>query len=377
MKILYLTLWDFEDSESNGVCKKIKAQINAFEQAGFQTDLIYFQGDTVIYKKNEKKYPLFRVKYYQKLFSWIKLFKYIKSQKYDWIYNRYEKMNPFSFRVLQHLRKNSSGLLIEIPTYPYASDQGTGIIYQIMYKLDDIYSKKLKQIVTRVVTFSKYEKIFDIPTIKTINGIELTEIRPVSPVKYKEDTIRLLVVAVMQKRHGYERLLLGLKNYYEKGGNRSIICHFVGDGPQKKVYEAIVNKYDMQDNVIFYGLKKTIELDEIYEKIDIGIGVLGIHHDGALLSSDLKSREYLAKGIPVIGCQVDLFVDNPQPFYLDMPLNDTAIDIDQVVTFYDSIYRNREREEVIATIRSFAEVTIDMPETMKPVISYMNLIGNV
>jgi hypothetical protein len=92
----------------------------------------------------------------------------------------------------------------------------------------------------------------------------------------------------------------------------------------------------MEDYVILYGKKHGDELDMLFNKCDFGIGSLGRHRVGIDKIKTLKNREYAARGIPFIYSETDSDFDS-KPYVVKAPADETAIDIDSIVTFYKSI----------------------------------------
>ena len=371
MKLLYLTTWDFSNEESDGVCKKIYSHINVFEENGYQVDFIYLKDNQILYQKDGIIDAIGTVGSIKKTVAYIKLYKYIKNKQYDYVYNRYGMMDSFYYRVLKCLKKNGAKILVEIPTYPYKGEKNPGLLYTLMFKWDELYMRKIRQIVDRIITYSLDTEIFAIPTINIMNGVDIEKIPMTALRKKKEDTINLLIVALMQPYHGYERLLYGLKEYYNTGGVRNIICHFVGDGPEKKYYKNIVSEYKLENNVVFYGKKGGAELDRIYDMIDIGVCSLGCYKKQIFLSSELKSREYLARGIPFIaGVVLDIKEILEEEMLLEFPNDESVLDIEKIIKFSDSL-REIDREKISGKMRKLAKDYISIQATMKPVIDYM------
>ena len=92
-----------------------------------------------------------------------------------------------------------------------------------------------------------------------------------------------------------------------------------------------------------------------------------------VIHSTLKSREYLAKGLPTIATgMTDVFIGTDYPYNLELPTDTNSVNIQSVISFYDSIYCTKTRQRVIAEIRAFAERHIDMNITMEPVIRYLS-----
>lgn len=371
MKLLYLSTWDFANEKADGVCKKIYSHIAVFEKEGYEVDFIFLRGNEIIYKENGQENVIGRVGNIKKTPAYIKMYKFIKYKKYDWVYNRYGMMDTFYYRVLKRLHRNGARILIELPTYPYKGERQKGLLYRIMFAWDELYIKKLRTITDKVLTYSRDKEIFGIPTIEMMNGVDVESIQPLRREEDADDTIDLLIVALMQPYHGYERLLKGLKTYYETGGARKIRCHFVGDGPEKKNYEELTEQYNLEEQVIFYGMKGGAELDAIYEKADIGICSLGCYKKGIYWSSELKSREYLAKGMPfVTGIEIDILRQIDEKYYIQFPNDESEIDVEKVVSFYDQLYTN-DRKIVVEEIREMACRYIDMKAVMQPVCAHM------
>lgn len=91
------------------------------------------------------------------------------------------------------------------------------------------------------------------------------------------------------------------------------------------------------------------------------------------LSSELKSREFLAKGLPIIsGVEIDIFTNMNSPYYLQFPNDASDIDIVDIVNFYDKVYCSSNKVvEVRKAIRCVAEENLSMPSTMSPITDYM------
>ena len=98
----------------------------------------------------------------------------------------------------------------------------------------------------------------------------------------------------------------------------------------------IINEYHLEPYVILHGKKHGEELDEIFDKCDFGIGSLGRHRVGITDIKTLKNREYAARGIPFIYSENDSDFDI-KPYVLKAPADDTAIDIEEIIHFYQNL----------------------------------------
>ena len=89
------------------------------------------------------------------------------------------------------------------------------------------------------------------------------------------------------------------------------------------------------------------------------------------ISSTLKTREYLAKGLPfVYSGSIDVFEGRDVDFCLRVPADESPLDIEQVVRFYRSLVSNRTERELVERIRKFAELHVSMDAAMETVSRY-------
>ena len=96
-----------------------------------------------------------------------------------------------------------------------------------------------------------------------------------------------------------------------------------------------------------HGKKHGIELDEIFDQCDFGIGSLGRHRVGIRDIKTLKNREYAARGIPFIYSENDTDFDK-RPYVLKMPADETAINIETIIHFFQQF--NISPQEIRASI---------------------------
>lgn len=265
-------------------------------------------------------------------------------------------------------------LIIEVFTYPYDKDDFAHWDAWPFYIKERLYRKKLKKYVDAFVTYSEDTEIFGVPTIRTINGIQLENIIPAKGF-YREDKITMIAVAYMQSHHGYERIIEGLHQYYLNSGSKYTVDLFlIGDGPEKPYYQSLVSKYHLENYVRFYPTMSGDALDEMYDISDIALASFGTYKKGVYTRlSALKTREYLAKGMPIItGCEIDV-LDSQYEYVRNFPNNAEPVNIEEVVAFYQNIKQKaKDKQAVINTIRQFAESHVSMDSAMKPIINYID-----
>lgn len=295
----------------------------------------------------------------------------------DFIYIRRTTADRDYIAFLSEIKHRYPGckIIVEIFTYPYDKDSYDSLLLKPLLWKEKHYRKKYKDCIDRFVTYTEDEEIFGVKTIRTMNGMDVASTSVIAPENQDESSIHLIFVAYMQKHHGFERLLYGLKNYYSQGNKREIICHCVGDGPELPHYKKMTEDFLLKDKIIYYGKKNGRELDEVYNKANIAVASLGLYKIGIHVISALKVIEYLAKGLPVIcGCGATIFERHPSDFHIDFPNDDTPIDFNQVVSYYDQLmakYGNRKL--LIKQIRNYAEEKADNSVVMKPILDFLEI----
>jgi glycosyltransferase involved in cell wall biosynthesis len=264
-------------------------------------------------------------------------------------------------------------ILIELFTYPYDKDEFARWDTWPYYLKDKYNRTRLGSYVDRFVTYSEDEEIFGIKTICTMNGIDVEATKQVVPDENRtDDAIHMIAVAYMQEHHGYERMIQGLADYYAQGGERNVVLELVGDGPEKRGYEEQAQRLQLKEHVRFYPSTQGEALDKLYDQADMAVSSLGCYKRGVNRLSALKTRECLAKGLPMItGCDVDVLMGTDFPYYIQFPNDASPIAIDQVVKFYDEVIATQDRTEVIRIIRDFARRTVDMSAAMQPIVDYI------
>ncbi len=114
-----------------------------------------------------------------------------------------------------------------------------------------------------------------------------------------------------------------------------VYFHIVGGvHPNRMKYDylPIINKYGLQDKVIFHGQLFGKALDDVFNQCQFAVGSLARHRSGITVIKTLKNREYATRGIPFIYSEQDSDFDN-QPYIIKAPADESPIDIQRVVDF--------------------------------------------
>ncbi len=341
MKVLFLIFHGFDPN--NGISKKVSYQVNALKACGMEVHLCYMEeADT----KKRLVDGITIADYGNGILSKIRkrtefgsISKYAIDNNIDLIYIRSNhNANPFTIQMVRRMKEAGIKVVMEIPTYPYDSEyHAQGMDKQIFQ--DKIFRRFLAKQLDAIVTFSDYNEIFGQRTIRISNGIDFDSVRIKSMVNDTSKELNLIGVAEIHEWHGFDRIIKGLADYYSKPKDYYVKFHVVGyffSSEGEKIFKNIIADYHMEQYVILHGKKHGIELDNLFEKCDFGIGSLGRHRVGIQKIKTLKNREYAARGIPFIYSETDSDFDE-KPYILKAPADESAININGIIEFYQKL----------------------------------------
>lgn len=361
MKVLYITNWTLE--RSSGVAKKIMSQCHAMLNFSEKVDLVSIayhdvrfvnfinessidsEIDTNIYKSQT---PLSKI--LQKI---KKVLCPINTEKitetYDVIYIRIlTPLVPSYIFFIKKIKKNSK-VYYEIPTYPYIQELKKISIKNLCVLLFEFRSiERLKKVVDEFVVVIEIEdkkarerlgKYRIIP-----NGFDVSSVkRRNAPLPDKE--IHILGLANLAFWHAYDRIIVGMAQYE---GPYKIVFHLAGGSGKNEIEKLRKMAKDLGviDNVIFYDPLYGKELDAIFEVCHVAAGALGGHRVGVHFTSELKLREYCARGIPFFMSCYDPDFEKVE-FAMKVSEDDTPIDINKICDFTEKVYLKGKHVETM------------------------------
>ncbi len=350
MKILFLVYHGF--SEVSGISKKIHYQLKGLRENGHEVHLCYYDFDKNGHRcryvddkiiKNYGKGPIAGL--CQRI-DYECVYEYCKENKIEFVYARcFQNANPFLICFFKRLKKLGIKSVTEIPTYPYDAEfVGFPFLTRLGLKIDQLFRYNLAKQMEAIVTFSEAETIFDQRTIRISNGVDMDSI-PLHNYKAPEDnSIHLIGVAEVHYWHGFDRLIAGLGEYYQKASSsRPVYFHIVGGVWKSEMYDSIhapgfselMDKYNIRDKVIFHGQLFGEELNEVFNQCCFAIGSLARHRSGITTIKTLKNREYATRGIPFIYSEQDSDFDG-QSYVLKVAPDESPIDIQQILDFINN-----------------------------------------
>ena len=169
-----------------------------------------------------------------------------------------------------------------------------------------------------------------IPTFTMTNGIDVDSINFTKFVPFNG---RALTIAFMassySKWHGIDRFLKGLKNYKGDVHVNLIIIGKFSEIDKKK----IKNFQKPNIKIDFKGIRLGKHLDDILMNSNLAVSTLAFFRVGIRDGCPIKSREYMARGLPFIYSYDDEDIDGQDGFALKLPADESAIEILEVIEF--------------------------------------------
>lgn len=162
-------------------------------------------------------------------------------------------------------------------------------------------------------------------TLKMGNGILIDDSIKVVKQQKQTNKINLIAVASIAFWHGYDRLLKAMALAKQKNPDIEINLNLVGDGELLPELKKLADELKLSAHVRFTGALYGQELEAAYEGANLGVSSFGLFRKGLDEASDLKTREYLAKGLCVIGAGKDPDFPEDSPYRFLVP-NDESIE---------------------------------------------------
>lgn len=349
MKILFLVYHGF--SEISGITKKIRNQVKGLRENGHEVHVCYYTfspegrrcryvDDTII-----ADYGTGRLAAIRQRLSYGCIYDYCIAQDIQLVYARsFMNANPWLIRLFSRLRRAGIRAVTEIPTYPYDGEfVGFPLLARLGLYTDKMFRRRLSAQMDAMVTFSDATEIFGQRTINISNGVDMDSI-PLHRPTPTPGEIHILGVAEVHYWHGFDRMIAGLGEYYNKVERpREIFFHIVGGVAQSEMHDSVhapgfaelIERYGLGDRVIFHGQLHGDALDAVFDRCSFAVGSLGRHRSGITDIKTLKNREYATRGLPFIYSERDSDFDD-KPYVMKAPADESPIDVRAVLDFIDN-----------------------------------------
>lgn len=351
------------ETETDGIVKKVYAQTAALNLGDDNNVRLWVpkQPNRSVLNRIMGRLPFFPIS--TKWFDEVNVFTDI-----DYIYVRKSNIDLYFVRWLRRIRGVNPGIAIalEVPTFPYDAEYNT-LSKKIALLKERFWRRRLAGLVDRVVTFSNDDEIWGLKTIKIQNGVDLSAAPVRKPANRSGSKVTLLAVATFSFWHGYDRLIRGLKDYYDANPTNEAQCDvsllMVGQGTEEEGYRVLTKELGLSEKIRFLGPKYGNDLNDIFNQADVAIASLGIHRLGIDSVNTLKAREYCSRGIPFVIGYRDKGIEMLDQV-LTVDSDESNVDVESIVEFLRRLNTKESSQDSARKMRKFAEDNLSWTKQM-------------
>jgi glycosyltransferase involved in cell wall biosynthesis len=282
---------------------------------------------------------------------------------------------PFVFLVMLWLRLRGKKVIVDVPTPRIIG----------LKEMDSIITSPVKRAIRKLISYASASWVL-IPanliiqyagegkwfalglshkTLKMGNGILITDDIPLTKAVWPSNKLNLIAVAQLANWHGYDRMLYALAALKKKKLPCDISFTIVGDGKVLPFLKNLVNELEL-DNVRFTGYLSGFALNKVFENMHVGVASLGLHRMGLNEASELKTREYMARGLTVIASSDDLDFELGCPYRFQVENSDKIKDLVETISTLAFCLKNSASD-----VRSYAEKNLSSKNKL------LKILGNL
>ncbi|AJG25818.1 glycosyltransferase [Streptococcus iniae] len=348
--VLFLANIDLNPNE--GIYKKIIAQAKGFKNANSDGWIVTKQGGNSVYANTENE--IFEVSR-KNLFQLSK--EIILRNNIRAVYIRHMIPSFSLVFFLLWLKKNNIEIYYEIPTYPYFSEQFrvSKKKYRALVKiiLDIIFWPVIYMIINHLIVIKSNSKVKVFKKmIEITNGADTHSLK-IKKYEQNYSKISLVAVGTIYPYHGYDRILKGLKAINEEYNQKVIEINFIGKSSTLDDLKKLSEKLELK-NVYFHGTKTTEELNDLYDKFDLGLGCLALHRRDADIDTTIKVIEYYCRGVAVLTSGDSPLGEIFSNTTIKIASNEDIIDLNYVLSEFEKITQSDMQQISQLSINKFS-----------------------
>jgi glycosyltransferase involved in cell wall biosynthesis len=343
MTIAYLI--DYDPGINCGVMQKIRQQSSRWRTKGHtvylvstKTMAVYSSEEKILYRQKPLNIELGKIgTALNLLYNAYHIASLMKQIDIDMVYMRYRPYMPFFQKMLKQYK-----VIMEInsdDTVEYKTHSKLKHWYNRYTR--EIFLKDMDAFVSVSYELKEHFLYLNKPIEVIANGIDVRGCDMAEGVENKHPTL-VFVGSPGQSWHGMEKII-------------KMAEHF-------KVYRFYIigTKGEETDNIRYFGYLSQEEAMDVIKECDVGIGTLSLYQAGLQEASPLKTRQYLACGLPLIYAYKDTDLDEEAAFALKLENAEHNMDYSKIEQFVQKVYKNRDIKNAA---RDFAKDVLDYAKT--------------
>lgn len=388
MKVLFVS---FHNPNSIGVHKKVLQQVEFFQKSGVEIEALFINEQ---HEKTEKKENIHFVKPVEKpVLSSIYYRRYIRN------INHYFYQNKLAAIRYKYLKKYCASITYDVIyfRYPFSSIPLAKFTKahknKIVFEHNTVEVNEIKGSLTKEPELKYYyfcEKYLSKQIFRNaLFGLAVTQEilwheNAKAGINYcKEIYKNPIDVSKFQVRQfapNEKSSIAILIGSYDEWHGLDILCDAIRKSKREKEYDfTYIGSVNQRVKEIFQGLEVNftgaLKQDEIkaeFEKCDITLGSLATFRFDVKELSSLKTREYMAMGVPfIIGCVDTAFMDaNEQVMqYIKVIDFSKEIDLNEMDDFIQSVKNDVSHPH---KLNAYAKNELDFIPTFLQIVDLMN-----
>ncbi|MFO0594769.1 MAG: glycosyltransferase [Myxococcaceae bacterium] len=205
------------------------------------------------------------------------------------------------------------------------------------------------------------------PSTVVANGIDVERVPQTGFVPFDGRELRMLFIASSHAPwHGTDRLLASLRSYRGPVQLRlEMIGGASGASPGTTEREGPLT-------IHHHGTLTGAPLDAVFRTANVAFSSLAMFRTGLREACVLKTREYVARGMPFVYGYDDVDLLEPQPFCLGVGNSDSAFPVDRIIDFAKAC---AERRGLSDEMRAFAKARLDWKVKMQAFWDFANEVS--
>jgi glycosyltransferase involved in cell wall biosynthesis len=355
-----------------GVEKKLASRARAVSHLGLDMDFFYFNDEYFLQDKEVKFYRREgrdRNKVLSSLQRYSCISKYVDADQYDLLVLRYSG-GDFSL-LSEFFRKNGGKIVTEhqAKEVPEAWTYETTLLQKMInVGMEEVIGPKMIRKCAGLIancddvrTYELERARCKIPSTIVADGVSVEAVPPTGYAPYTGKKLNLLCIAAsFDPWQGLDRVLKGLSRY----AKRQPSVHLVVVGDVSAENHHLKNLLAGKENVdvTFLGKLYGSRLEEVFQSTHLAFSPLAMFRKQIAGGSSLKTREYLARGLPFVIGHEDPDLHGANKYFLSVPPDESPVDMDQVVEFAGRVLK---KKEISLDMREFAEQRVDWKVKMQ------------
>jgi hypothetical protein len=207
--------------------------------------------------------------------------------------------------------------------------------------------------VTEEIRRLEIEKAGLKPSAVIANGVNTESVMQTGFVPFDGKNLTLIFTfSEFVPWHGLDRILKGLDQYRGKTAVHLMLIGKISRKYMERINRAIHPPVTVHMPGPLYGS----DLDAVFSRATLSISTLGLYRKRMKEACPLKSREYIARGIPFVYAYNDPDIPSLSSFCLKYENNDTPIDIERIIEFSHEI---KAKHRLSGEMRQFARERLD------------------